>query len=132
MSNFDKLFGRTYSTVGNSDSDFIIKTRGQVKVQWGKKFIDIIKDGKLNVDAEVIKKVKTISNIVQDGIYFIEDTSSVILKVGNTLINLSADTESSYVSFIIDQNTTEKQRLTAQSNIGLRYKSMSDAIKAGI
>ena len=132
MSNFDKLFGRTYSTVGNSDSDFIIKTRGQVKVQWGKKFIDIIKDGKLNVDAEVIKKVKTISNIVQDGIYFIEDTSSVILKVGNTLINLSADTESSYVSFIIDQNTTEKQRLTAQSNIGLRYKSMSDATKAGI
>lgn len=132
MSNFDKLFGRTYSTVGNSDSDFIIKTRGQVKVQWGKKFIDIIKDGKLNVDAEVIKKVKTISNIVQDGIYFIEDTSSVILKIGNTLINLSADTESSYVSFIIDQNTTEKQRLTAQSNIGLRYKSMSDAIKAGI
>lgn len=132
MSNFDKLFGRTYSTVGNSDSDFIIKTRGQVKVQWGKKFIDIIKDGKLNVDAEVIKKVKTISNIVQDGIYFIEDTSSVILKVGNTLMNLSADTESSYVSFIIDQNTTEKQRLTAQSNIGLRYKSMSDATKAGI
>lgn len=132
MSNFDKLFGRTYSTVGNSDSDFIIKTRGQVKVQWGKKFIDIIKDGKLNVDAEVIKKVKTISNIVQDGIYFIEDTSSVILKVGNTLMNLSAGTESSYVSFIIDQNTTEKQRLTAQSNIGLRYKSMSDATKAGI
>lgn len=132
MSNFDKLFGRTYSTVGNSDSDFIIKTRGQVKVQWGKKFIDIIKDGKLNVDAEVIKKVKTISSIVQDGIYFIEDTSSVILKVGNTLINLSSDTESSYVSFIIDQNTTEKQRLTAQSNIGLRYKSMSDATKAGI
>ena len=31
MSNFDKLFGRTYSTVGNSDSDFIIKTRGQVR-----------------------------------------------------------------------------------------------------
>lgn len=45
--------------------------------------------------------------MVQDGIYFIEDTSSVILKVGNTLINLSADTESSYVSFIIDQNTTD-------------------------
>lgn len=45
---------------------------------------------------------------------------------------MSSDTESSYVSFIIDQNTTEKQRLTAQSNIGLRYKSMSDATKAGI
>ena len=63
MSNFDKLFGRTYSTVGNSDSDFIIKTRGQVKVQWGKKFIDIIKDGKLNVDVSFIGSVDSYNDI---------------------------------------------------------------------
>ena len=31
MSNFDKLFGRTYSTVGNSDSDFIIKNNGNME-----------------------------------------------------------------------------------------------------
>lgn len=80
MSNFDKLFGRTYSTVGNSDSDFIIKTRGQVKVQWGKKFIDIIKDGKLNVDAEVIKKVSSPDRISSDGIYYVESTNEVMLK----------------------------------------------------
>ena len=82
MSNFDKLFGRTYSTVGNSDSDFIIKTRGQVKVQWGKKFIDIIKDGKLNVDAEVIKKVSSPDRISSDGIYYVESTNEVMLKIG--------------------------------------------------
>lgn len=31
MSNFDKLFGRTYSTVGNSDSDFIIKLEDRLR-----------------------------------------------------------------------------------------------------
>ena len=36
------LFGRSYSQAGNSNSDFLIKTKGQVKVQWGSKFIDII------------------------------------------------------------------------------------------
>ena len=81
MSNFDKLFGRTYSTVGNSDSDFIIKTRGQVKVQWGKKFIDIIKDGKLNVDTEVIKKISNSSKITSDGIYYVEDTKKLCLEL---------------------------------------------------
>ena len=117
MGNFDKLFGRTYSTVGNSDSDFIIKTRGQVKVQWGKKFIDIIKDGKLNVDAEVIKKVSSPDRISSDGIYYVESTNEVMLKIGNTVINLSDDGSGTFVSFLSKQDTTEEQKAVACSNI---------------
>ena len=51
-----KLFGRTYNNIGNSNSDLILKTRGQVKVQWGSKFIDLIKDGKINTDCKIIYK----------------------------------------------------------------------------
>lgn len=29
------MFERSYSQVGNSNSNFLIKTKGQVKVQWG-------------------------------------------------------------------------------------------------
>ena len=50
------MFGRSYSQVGNSNSDFLIKTKGQVKIQWGSKFIDLIKDGKINVDSKFIYK----------------------------------------------------------------------------
>lgn len=132
MSNFDKLFGRTYSTVGNSDSDFIIKTRGQVKVQWGKKFIDIIKDGKLNVDAEVIKKVSSPDRISSDGIYYVESTNEVMLKIGNTVINLSDGGSGTFVSYALSQNVTSEQREMALSNIGIRFNSEESAIASGI
>lgn len=132
MSNFDKLFGRTYSTVGNSDSDFIIKTRGQVKVQWGKKFIDIIKDGKLNVDAEVVKKVSSPDRISSDGIYYVESTNEVMLKIGNTVINLSDGGSGTFVSFLFKQDTTEEQKAIVCSNIGFRYETEEAATLAGV
>ena len=128
MSNFDKLFGRTYSTVGNSDSDFIIKTRGQVKVQWGKKFIDIIKDGKLNVDVTLIKEVSSIDSIISDGIYMLEGSNTVVVRINGVTVSLVSDNSDNYVSFIRPQLTTDEQKKQAQHNIGLRYSTIQEAI----
>lgn len=128
MSNFDKLFGRTYSTVGNSDSDFIIKTRGQVKVQWGKKFIDIIKDGKLNVDVTLIKEVSSIDSITSDGIYMLEGSNTVVVRINGVTVSLVSDNSDNHVSFIRPQLTTDEQKKQAQRNIGLRYSTIQEAI----
>lgn len=128
MSNFDKLFGRTYSTVGNSDSDFIIKTRGQVKVQWGKKFIDIIKDGKLNVDVTLIKEVSSIDSITSDGIYMLEGSNTVVVRINGVTVSLVSDNSDNCVSFIRPQLTTDEQKKQAQRNIGLRYPTIQEAI----
>ena len=128
MGNFDKLFGRTYSTVGNSDSDFIIKTRGQVKVQWGKKFIDIIKDGKLNVDVTLIKEVSSIDSITSDGIYMLKGSNTVVVRINGVTVSLVSDNSDNYVSFIRPQLTTDEQKKQAQRNIGLRYSTIQEAI----
>ena len=78
-----KLFGRSYNQIGNSDADVIIKTKGQLKLQYGNKFIDLIKDGKLNVNTEFIFKAKSIDDIAgNDGIYVCDD-GSIYLKVSN-------------------------------------------------
>lgn len=133
MSNFDKLFGRTYSTVGNSDSDFIIKTRGQVKVQWGKKFIDIIKDGKLNVDVSFIGSVDSYNDIgSKDGLYYVKENGSICLVVNGNKINILGDVNGTYVSFASKQDTADEQKGQASKNLGIRYSSKDEATEYGV
>lgn len=133
MSNFDKLFGRTYSTVGNSDSDFIIKTRGQVKVQWGKKFIDIIKDGKLNVDVSFIGSVDSYNDIgSKDGLYYVKENGSIYLVVNGNKINMLGDVDGTYVSFVSKQDTADEQKGQASKNLGIRYSSKDEATEYGV
>lgn len=133
MSNFDKLFGRTYSTVGNSDSDFIIKTRGQVKVQWGKKFIDIIKDGKLNVDVSFIGSVDSYNDIgSKDGLYYVKEDGSIYLVVNGNKINILGDIDGAYVSFASKQDTADEQKGQASKNLGIRYSSKDEATEYGV
>lgn len=133
MSNFDKLFGRTYSTVGNSDSDFIIKTRGQVKVQWGKKFIDIIKDGKLNVDVSFIGSVDSYNDIgSKDGLYYVKEDGSICLVVNGNKINILGDVGGTCVSFASKQDTADEQKGQASKNLGIRYSSKDEATEYGV
>lgn len=115
------MFGRSYSQVGDSSSDFLIKTKGQVKVQWGSKFIDLIKDGKINVDSKFIFNGKV---GVKDGIY-VGDDGSVYLKSGETVINLIGEVGTTYVSFLGKQETTSEEKYTALRNIGFIYPNMS-------
>lgn len=68
------MFGKTYNTIGTSESNFLIKTSGDFKVQQGNKFIDIIKDGKINAEStEIFFQVETSDQIKQSGVYLVEN-----------------------------------------------------------
>lgn len=114
------MFGRSYSELGTSSSDLLLKTRGQVKIQWGNKFIDLIKDGKVNVDSKFIFKTDKIGT--KDGIYIIED--KVYLVTGGQSINLIGDVGNTYVSFIGEQKTSSEQKRQALINIGFLYPNL--------
>lgn len=119
------MFGRSYSQVGSSNSDFLIKTKGQVKIQWGSKFIDLIKDGKIAVDSNFIFSVSDVSKIgVRDGLYVVGQ--SIYLKVGGSVINLVGEAGSTYVSFMEGQETTSDDKYHAMINIGFIYKSLEE------
>lgn len=121
-----KLFGRSYNQYGDSDADVIIKTKGQVKIQWGSKFIDLIKDGKIAVDSNFIFKVPEVSKIgVKDGIYVVGD-NSIYLRVSGQTINLVGEIGSTYVSFMEGQVTTSDAKYNAMVNIGFIHKSLQD------
>lgn len=127
-----KAFGRSFSETGSSNSDLLLKTRGSVKIQWGNKFIDLIKNGKINVDTRVIFQQDSVGS--KDGIYVVGD--QIILQVNGTQINLKGEIGTTYVSFQGTQETSSDQKLTALKNIGFIYENLQDidenAIQNGI
>lgn len=126
MSNKIQLFGRSYNQYGDSNTDVIIKTKGQVKIQWGSKFIDLIKDGKIAVDSSFIFKVQDVSKIgVKDGIYVVGG-ESIYLKIGDSTINLIGEIGNTFVSFMEGQETTSDAKYNAMVNIGFIYKSLDE------
>lgn len=130
------LFGRSYEQAGSSNADFLIKTRGQVKIQYGSKFIDLIKDGKINTEAKFIYKEKEVG--VKDGIYVIGDgeEAKVVLLVSGEQIDLKGEVGTTYVSFLSDQETTSDAKYNALQNIGFIYKDLNtipeNSLKNGI
>lgn len=126
------LFGNSYSSAGSSSSDYLIKTRGKVKIQIGNKFIDLLKDGKINVDSKFIFKEKEVGS--KDGIYIIGDgeDAKVIISIGGSQIDLKGEVGTTYVSFLGTQETTPEQKHTALQNIGFLYKDVSDVQSNGL
>lgn len=126
------LFGNSYSSAGSSSSDYLIKTRGKVKIQIGNKFIDLLKDGKINVDSKFIFKEKEVGS--KDGIYIIGDgeDTKVIISIGGSQIDLKGEVGTTYVSFLGTQETTPEQKHTALQNIGFLYKNVSDVQSNGL
>ena len=126
------LFGNSYSSAGSSSSDYLIKTRGKVKIQIGNKFIDLLKDGKINVDSKFIFKEKEVGS--KDGIYIIGDgeDAKVIISIGGSQIDLKGEVGTTYVSFLGTQETTPEQKHTALQNIGFLYKNISDVQSNGL
>jgi len=37
----ENLFGKAYETIGNTNSDLLLKTRGEIKMQIGNQYLDL-------------------------------------------------------------------------------------------
>ena len=121
----EKFFGRTYETVGNVSGDLLLKTRGGVKVQIGSSFIDLVKNGKINVDINIIKEASSKDNIIDNGLYLIKDV--LYVKYQDTVLPLSSNTGENQVSYLPQLNITQEQKIQAQKNIGIYYDTLEEA-----
>lgn len=128
------MFGKAYDTVGSADKNLILQTRGDLKVKWGGKYIDLIKNGKINVDVDLLKKVDSKEDIYKDGLYLIdgEETQEVWLSIGGTLVNLLGEIGTTYVSYVAPQDVDAEGKFRALSNIGFFYESIETAQTAKI
>lgn len=130
------MFGKAYNTIGSTDSNFIIKTKGDLKIQWGNKYIDLIKNGKVASQYEsIFKIVDTEADIKGNGIYLVsEEQLWISINDKNFNISQESDNGTTYVSFLTEQETTGEQKHRALTNIGFYYENIEDVkgISSGI
>jgi hypothetical protein len=85
------MFGKTYNTVGSANTNLMLQTKGDLKIRWGNKFIDLVKNGKINAEADILKTADSSESISVDGIYLVkgEEKDEIWIKIGSALINLT-------------------------------------------
>lgn len=121
----EKFFGRTYETVGDVSGDLLLKTRGGVKVQIGSSFIDLVKNGKINVNIDIIKEASSKDSIIDNGLYLVKDV--LYVKYQDTVLPLNSNTGENQVSYLPQLNITQEQKIQAQKNIGIYYDTLEEA-----
>lgn len=127
-----QLFGKNYQEAGSSSSPLLLRSNGEIKLQWGNKFIDLVKNGKINSEAkDYIFTVNTSDEIKANGIYLVTEDSSIWINVEGTKTKLN-DTNTTYVSFLTEQETTPEQKQQALTNLGLIYENIDALNKANL
>ena len=130
-----KLFGRSYEHVGKEGNDLVLVTKGKIKIKWGNKYIDLLKDGKLNVDIDFIKSVETEEDVHSasgNGI-FVTDEGEVFIKWGDMVIPIVQDvSDTDYVSYTLQEGKTGEEKGNAQVNIGILADSLETLNSYGI
>ena len=127
-----QLFGKNYQETGSSSSPLLLRSNGEIKLQWGNKFIDLVKNGKINSEAkDYIFTVDTSDEIKGNGIYLVTEDSSIWINVNSIKTKLST-TDTTYVSFLTEQETTAEQKQQALTNLGLIYENIDALDKASL
>lgn len=127
-----QLFGKNYQEAGSSSSPLLLRSNGEIKLQWGNKFIDLVKNGKINSEAkDYIFTVDTSDEIKANGIYLVTEDSSIWINVEGTKTKLS-NTNTTYVSFLTEQEITPEQKQQALTNLGLIYENIDALNKANL
>lgn len=84
----DSVLGTQQVVAGSRDKDFVIQTKGKVKIQQGSSFIDLIKDGKINAPT-IIHVVDTVNDIgTKTGFYYVRNEDGMYALVEKSLIPL--------------------------------------------
>lgn len=125
------LFEKPQQTVGNTSTDLVLKTLGSVKVQFGNKFVDIFKNGKVQTETvkntSFIFEVSSLEEATADGIYIVQEGEEpqIYLVFGETTFPLTTDSNT-YVSFLKPQETTSDQKRQALINVGFLYPDLNE------
>lgn len=135
MSERTTIGGVMYESVGSSSSNLLLKCNGTARIQWGSKFIDLIKDGKIATEQSSELPINIISEeskIKTDGIYVLDtkESTQFIIRKNGKHYNLNG-TEL-YLSTTNKQNITAEQKQQASENLGLYFNTLEEVKNSNI
>lgn len=120
--------GVSYETIGSNTSNLLLKSNGNIKLQWGNKLIDLIKNGKIssNDNSNQIFIISNESEIKSEGFYILkeDDNFSFIIYKNKQKYNFSGT--DLYISTTEKQDFTSEQKSTALKNIGIIYSTLEE------
>lgn len=133
MSERITIGGTVYESVGSSSSNLLLKCNGTARIQWGNKFIDLIKNGKVaSGDSIPIFIISNESEIKTDGIYILNSEKSSKLWVCKSGKHYNLTNNELYISASTQQDIPVEQQKQVLENIGLYYNTLDDVNNAGI
>ena len=125
------VLGKEYHISGDSQRDLVLRTKGKVKIQFGRKFIDLFDGVKLSGEFTVIHEVPSYENIgSENGFYWVQDENTLYVKVGDQVVAVIGNNaeEGDYISFTVLQNLSSNQRDTAKKNVGISFANRQEAL----
>ena len=120
------IFGETQGEIGSLEKNLVLRTKGQVYIRFGRKYIELLdSNGNLNIKVpKVLKKIKSNKEISDNGFYILDE--NLYAYFDGELIQING-IEGRFISYVIEQKLTQEQINTVQKNIGIKFKSLTDA-----
>lgn len=125
-----KIFGQAQKEIGSLDTNLVLRTKGQVYIRYGKKYIELLDtNGNLKVKVpKIIVKIDSEDQAKQDGLYLLDN--NLYAKIGDEFILIVNNSENgNYIQYIGEQELSQEQLTTAQNNIGLTFNTIEEALK---
>lgn len=135
LSRSANALGRSLNFFGSKEKDFVIQTKGRVKINYGDKFIELFNGSKFTVGgSDVISTTKNKpTSADSDGFYFNEETGTLYLKLGENIYEIfsNAQSENGYISYVEEQTLTGEEQQIAKENIGVVFDTPEEAKISG-
>lgn len=123
-------FGKSFNEVGSSEANLILCTKGDVKIKYGEKYIDLLKNGKINSDSTSVIEIDSEKSLgINKGIYKTKDGK---IFIGNKQDHVALSENGSVLVYDQDQELSSDNLEQVFKNLNLVFETEEDVLNSNL